>query len=124
MPASYTIDKTRRLVLSTAAGPFNDGDAMAHMLSLTSDPDFDPTFRQLYDLREVTSSELSGDEMRAGAMMNPWNKGARRAFVCDQDVMFGLARMFEMLTDQGGDQIKVFREIPDALAWLGLDSID
>jgi hypothetical protein len=35
-------------------------------------------------------------------------------------VAFGLARMFELLTDQRPHDFRVFTTMPDARQWLGL----
>jgi hypothetical protein len=37
------------------------------------------------------------------------------------DVAYGLGRMFEQLADEGTYEVAVFRDIDDALAWLGID---
>jgi hypothetical protein len=121
---SYRIDTPRRLVLTTACGALTDEESRTHVRELTADPEFDPSFRQLADFREVTSVELTNAGVRAVARKNPWKAGARRALVCDQNVLFGIARMFELLSDGGEDEIQVFREMSDAQAWLGLDKIE
>ncbi len=38
MPASYEIDKQRRLVFSTAVDPFTPADALEHQEKLAKDP--------------------------------------------------------------------------------------
>jgi len=46
--------------------------------------------------------------------------------VVNHDVTFGLARMYAMrrkLVDSSGE-IQVFRTLPEALMWLGLDEAD
>ena len=124
VPVSYRIERARRLVLTTACGALTDEDVLIHVRELTADPEFDASFRQLADFREVTSTELTSAGVRAVARKNPWKAGARRALVCDQDVLFGIARMFELLSADGGAEIQVFREMSDAQAWLGLDKME
>ncbi len=124
MPASYRIDKARHLILSVATGTCIDDDLLDHKRSLSADPEFDPGFRQLFDFRKVTTAELTTACVRQLVRDNPFEKGARRAVVCDIDLLFGLARMFEMLNGDGPDEVRVFREMSDALAWLRIDTID
>jgi hypothetical protein len=40
------------------------------------------------------------------------------AIVAPTDVVFGLARMFQMMSEGRGNHIEVFRGMDDALAWL------
>jgi len=124
MPAHYKIDKARLLVLSIGTGVLTDDDLRAHMIRLTDDYEFDPSFRQLFDLRGVTEMEVTGAGVRELARMNPWKEGAQRAVVTNSEIAFGMARMFEMLTYSKPDEIRVFREMSEALAWLGLDAIE
>lgn len=44
----------------------------------------------------------------------------RSAIFAPHDLGFGLARMFQMLTNNPLIQIEVFRELPAAKAWLGI----
>jgi hypothetical protein len=124
MPAHYKIDKARRLVSSVATGTFTDDDLRGHTRGLAADPDFDPSFRQIFDLRGITDLDLTGPQMRERARENPWKEGSRRAFVCSREVVYGMARMYQLLTDDGPDEIRVFRKMSEALAWLGLDTIE
>jgi len=124
VPVSFRIDRARRLVVTTARGVLTDEEVLNHVRELTTDPEFDPTFRQLADFREVTRAELTSTGVRAVARKSPWQAGARRAFVCDQDVLFGIARMFELFSDEGKDEIQVFREMSGAQAWLRLDKTE
>ena len=124
MPASYRIDRARRLVLSSATGVLTHDDLRAHMRNLAGDSNFDPSFRQIFDFRAVTNLEVTGAALRELAQSNPWKKRTRRAFVCDRDVLFGMARMFQLLTNGAPAEIQVFREMSEALAWLGLDAIE
>jgi hypothetical protein len=56
------------------------------------------------------------------AAWNPFGSGAKRAFVADRQILYGYARMFEILTeDRTQDECRVFTEIDEARKWLGLD---
>jgi hypothetical protein len=50
----------------------------------------------------------------------------RRAvvLVAPQNVAYGLARMYEMLTSQTRDQVHVVRSMPEAFRLLGVESLD
>ena len=124
MPFRYEIDRARRLVLSTATGTVTDEDLHTHMRRLAADPNFDPTYRQLVDLRDVSNVDVTSGGLRALGSSNPWKEPTRRAVVCERDVVFGLARMYQLLTDDDPHEVQVFREISEALDWLALDTIE
>jgi len=124
VPAHFEIDAARRLVLSTLSGTVKDDDLRVHMNDLARHPDFDPTYAQLWDLRGAANSDVTGAGLRGLRGQGPWNSATRRAFVCDSDLSFGMARMAEALNDQRPSEIRVFREMSEALDWLEVDCLD
>lgn len=119
MPAFYKIDKDRRLVMSSAMGPFSKEDALGHQNRLRDDPDFDPAYSQLMDFTHVTQILLTAADIQQLALSNIFSKESRRAFLVANDLAFGLARMFEILRESGGERgIRVFRNLEEALDWV------
>jgi hypothetical protein len=121
MTAFYRIDKQSNLVVIHAEGVLtrrNFEEVRRHMMS---DPDFDPQFSMLADCSAVTHVDLTAGEIRVLADMSPFDLTGRRAIVARRDVVYGLARMFEIVRSLRGDQhIRVFRNCNEALAWLFL----
>jgi hypothetical protein len=120
VPGSYLIDVANRLVVSRVWGVVAAETFIAHARGLAADSRFEPSFRQIADLREIARAELSAEDVRQIAEANPFGPGARRAVVVGADVIFGLARMYEQLADQSPDQFRVFRDYDEAVRWLGL----
>jgi hypothetical protein len=119
MPAFYKIDGAHKLVLSTASGVFTLADALAHHEQLLKDPDFDPRYSQLVDLTHSTEVELSAEDVRILAERRVFWPCSRRAILVGGDLLYGLARMFEMLRENAGDEgLRVFRRLDDALDWI------
>jgi hypothetical protein len=119
MPAFYKIDKERKLVMSTGSGVLTLTDALVHQERLLGDPDFSPDFSQLLDFTHVARVELSAEEIRRLAQTTVFSANSRRAFVVDNDLKFGLARMFAVFRETLGENgIRVFRNLDDALDWL------
>jgi hypothetical protein len=119
MPASYKIDKERRLVMSMGFGEFTKADALEHQNKLQKDPDFDPGMSQLMDYTHVTKVELEADDIRRLAQSDIFAADSRRAILVTRDLHFGLARMFEALRDNAGERgIRVFRNLDEALDWV------
>jgi len=119
MPAFYKIDKERKLVMTTHSGVLTIADALGHQEKLPKDPDFDPSFSQLFDVTHVTDVQLTAEDVRRLARTSVFSPDSRRAIVVDSDLKFGLARMFEVLRDTMGEKgIRVFRNLEDALDWI------
>ena len=120
MPVGYTIDLARSLVLSRGWGVVTDRELLAHARALTADPRFARSFHQLADLRDVTDLQVTASTIREMVRLNPFGAGARRAMVVTCDVAFGMARMYQILRDGSPDKLEIFREMDDALQWLGI----
>ena len=119
MPAFYKIDKERRLVMTTAWGVATMGEAWRHQQRLMNDPDFAPGFSELSDFTQVTTLELSMENVHRLAQVNVFSPDSRRAFLVKSDAADVFARMFENLREKMGERgIRVFRELDDALLWV------
>ena len=121
MPASYRIDKSLGLVFTKGDGVFTGQDILNHLHRLREDPEFDNSYNQLIDLRDVIEFAASGADMRTISDYRLFNEKSRRAIVAVKDMSFAMARMYEMFRESKPDQIKVFRDMAEACRWLGLD---
>jgi hypothetical protein len=120
LPASYSIDPDQRFVMSRIWGAVTNDEVDQHNEGLRSDPLFDPTYRQLADMTDVTLNLVSADNVRETARDQYFAPGARRALVVSDDTTFGLCRMYATYAESLGQVVRVFRERKDAEAWLGL----
>lgn len=119
MPASYTIDKARRLVLLRMWGVCTAKDVLWFREAIKTDPDFDPDFAELVDLTGVIKAKMAPGEVRMLAGMVPFSAAARRALLSEDLLIFGLSRIYETLRSLRGDQhVRVFRRRDEAMAWL------
>jgi hypothetical protein len=120
MPSSYEIDPGRRLVITRIWGAATDEDIHEHGRRLRADPLFDPTYRQLADMSDVTEILVSKgtiEEISRGQLFVP---GTQRALVASQDAVYGLLRKYELHAESMGQTVAVFRDRNAAEAWLGL----
>ena len=120
MPAEYEIVREYRLVRTYESGELTDEDLRGLYDRVRADPAFDPSFRQLCDLRSVTRITASVETLRFLAQSRLFLPAARRAFVVGREVDFGLARLFQAYSEAEGGTVEVFRNMADAEAWLGL----
>jgi hypothetical protein len=117
--AFYTIDKERRLVLSSGTGVLTKEDLWGHMERLSKDPDFNPDFCQVSDFTQIDELEVGPEEVRELAQRNIFSPRSRRAFVVKNDLQYGLARMFEIYRELHGEEgIRVFRTFDEAMDWI------
>jgi hypothetical protein len=121
MPWSYTIDTTAGLVRSTCTSTLTAPELLAHMTQVRADPAFTPAFHHLVDARAVDRCDVDGHDLRHLATRNPWGPDARCAVVVGSDVGYGVGRMYEIFSEQAGHTVQVFRELDEALRWLGVE---
>ncbi len=127
MPAEYTLDAERGMVFSRGWGVFTHADFIEHMARLGKENLFRPKFHHLVDCRSITVMKLTATEIENMAKRSLFEASSLRAFVAaSNSVQFGLSRMFGTYRKiHGGQEVKVFTQLPEALVWLGLpDDLD
>ena len=115
---NYRIDPERRLVLTRGWGELSTRELADVMSRILLDPRFDPTYRSLGDLREVTAVTVDPMATAQAAASPLFADGTRRAIVATSDVAFGMARMFATFSERSGQEVRVFRDMSLAEAWL------
>jgi hypothetical protein len=119
LPATYGIDRNRKLVTSRLWGAVTEAEVHDHNRRLRTDAAFDPSYRQLVDMTGITEVIVGKDMINETAMDQFFNPGTRRAFVASSDATFGMARMFALQAEALGQTIEVFRDMARAEDWLG-----
>ena len=123
MPTEYKIDKSQKMVFSKAYGDLTDQDVYEHQDRLRNDPEFDPSFSQLLECGNVTNAEgLTSEAIYELARRNPFGAGSHRAFVAPKKLLFGLFRMFQILTNDYPDELIVFKDLAEARKFLKLET--
>ena len=118
MSLTVTIDKKRGLIITHGAGVLTLDDIARARAQLRANPDFDPTFYELFDVRDVTEARISGAEMARIAASSVLAPGVCRAFVIANQKQHGLARMFSGLAEPHDQRVDIFRDTSVAEAWL------
>ena len=123
MPASFTLDRPRRLVYSRAWGALREQDLLQHadsVRTLFDNGTLDGTWSQLADFSDVTSfDEVSSNGIRKLAERNPWPRTTRRVVLAPSALAFGLGRMYQLMLGAGeSDRLQVVRTEAEALALL------
>lgn len=127
MPIEYSIDHERRLVLARATGVIGNQDVFGYQREVWSRADV-VGYNELIDMSAVKHIVLtSGQEVMElawfSARMDTPSAQSKFAIVAPQDSAFALGRMYETyrnLDDRSSKQVRVFRTLAEALAFLGL----
>ena len=120
MPESFEIHPERQLVTCRMWGTMTNEDLRGHYERLVADPAFNPEYRQLGDVRDVTDFAVDSRAIEEVARMRVFTAGARRAFIAPTGVAYGLTRMFSMYSASDGQVMEVFTDAGNAEEWLGL----
>lgn len=121
MPIRYVIDKERRTVFTTLYGTLTLKEGLDHHYRLGVDPDFDPSFNELMDGGTLESISLNSSGIFELSGSCPFGPESKRAmYSTDRKLYYGLARMFQTLAGGRHGDIKVFKQLDEALDWLGV----
>ena len=121
MPTTLHIDREAGIVYSTFYGDVDTAELVEQVAAIRRHSDFDPQFRELIDASNVTSFDVSSDEVRDLAIQPaPFAPSARRVLVASEDLVFGLARMFQIFGGEQRPHFEVVRTLEQAYQLLGL----
>jgi len=125
MPFSYVVYRENRLVISTRSDLVTWEEIKTRQDQTKTDPDFNPEFNQIVDLRSVTGFDMTSDQARPLARRMIFSLTSKRAFVAASPAVFGVGRMWEIFTEMSDNpsQIRVFYDLPSALKWLDLENL-
>jgi hypothetical protein len=123
MEIKVTIDKKANLRRHVVTGRLSGKDLHEALSSIYKGPDFVPDMNVLWDLRGAEVSEMSSSDIEevSELVSRHWGKGgsSRAAIVVSQDFEFGLSRMYQVFLESRMEtQIRVFRSIDEAEAWI------
>jgi len=123
----YTIEKDRKLVVSTAYPILPYADVLKHQRMLLTDDNFHATFSQcLGDFSNVEEVTLTNEEIRKLAQRDIFAPGSRRAAYAPTPIPHGVLRMFIVfrqlysIGDEYGakEWMHVFDDRRMAIGWL------
>jgi hypothetical protein len=125
---TYRIDPERRLVITHGSGTLKDHEIFDYQYKVWSQPDI-AGFNELVDMSEVTqillpSMDRVRDLAQLAARMGRDAPRSKMAIVAPDDLAFGLGRVFGVHRESAAPGVKsvgVFRTMPEALTWLGID---
>ena len=128
LPISYRIDREQNVVRTTASGILTDEDVLSHKRALLNDPAFTVDLCELSDVRAVTDLRVTPAGVRAMVSLDAAQAvklhAYRLAIVTEQEAVFGMARMYQTLTERNVSHVGVFKSYHEAATWLGINALD
>lgn len=119
MKHSFNIDDKASLLKEKFTGQIK-----LHLLTeineaILKHPQFRCGLKFLTDLREASIS-IDYDEMSRHVSLMPSLENSKNAFVVDNDLQYGMVRMFMALTSESGQigEAQVFRSMEEGMQWL------
>jgi len=120
---SIKIDKDRKLALIYARGSVNVLELRDIFQEIVSHEDWQAGFNMLCDYRKIENFDVSSQDIdditEWQASIDSLIGSGRCAVVASKDAVFGMNRMWEMLSSERSQQICVFRQLEAAYSWLG-----
>jgi len=124
MKGNLRIDTERGILYWKASGHFTLQELLVAVAEVVKHPDYRPGLKSLNDLRGVTVSFTTA-EVRTVAEFLKNQDGligqGKIAIVLSQDAVYGMTRAFQVYATTPSMQFEVFRDIPAACEWLGID---
>lgn len=124
MPVRYTF--SGNLFRMNLEGAYTPEEMMKTFKQALNDPLFPDDARFLLDVRKsLKLSERSYNDIKSVAQFFAAHSdrvSGRCAIVADQEVHYGLSRMGATLAEIKGARIEVFRDINEAILWIGADA--
>jgi hypothetical protein len=125
MPVRDRYDPEHEVLLLEIDGKVRDEDLVAYAQRAAGNPAIPPGHDELVDLRGVESEDgvQSHTLRRIASLFSDADRGPERsrvALVASADVAYGLSRMYQAFRADSPLDLRVFREMSEARAWLGL----
>jgi len=115
------VDSKNDLTIHKCSGSLTEEGLINTIHSLY---DGTPTLNIVWDFSDASVEGISSSFVRRLAKevreLGAIRPGGKSAVVAPKDLIFGLARMFQIMTDEKGFPftIKVFRSFDEAMQWL------
>ena len=120
---SIKIDKDRKLARITARGSVNVLELKEIFMETVGHEDWQADFNMLCDYSRIENFDVTSQDIDD---ITEWQisidaliGNGRCAVVASKDSVYGMNRMWEILSSERSQQICVFRQINDAVLWLG-----
>lgn len=118
LASDYKIYPEQDLIINTYSGIFTIDDIVSLRQRIGEDPQYRPDLNVIEDVSRV--EEVDADFSRLAGVSGGIiiEKGVKRCFVVDTDLQFGMARTYQMLSENSGHLFQIFRDYDQAYTWI------
>jgi hypothetical protein len=121
MPVTYVIDSSKKLIRTTCSPPLLYEEVILHFHELRKDPACTGYLDVLLHVSDIDripkGNQLAAVSAEVRALRKKVQFGAC-GIVASRDAIFGMMRVFEVLSSEYFGAIRVFRESAEAERWL------
>jgi len=125
MPILYKIVPDKNFAYVKASRKVTVDEIMTAGARMFAEAEWANGFNILCDYRETTEFNLSNEDIQRVVAQDkahePNFDKSKSAIVATSDLVFGLSRMWEILSENTNLTTMVFRDIHKAIAWLKID---
>lgn len=121
MAVTYQIDRAKQRVHTRCIGAVSLDEVLEHFAVLSGDPECPDQLDVLLDLTEMTSLPTSAQLNRVSTeigRVRPRIRFRNCAIIASSEVLYGMARMFEVFAEEYFLASRVFRTMPEGTEWL------
>jgi hypothetical protein len=122
MPVTYKIFPEYVLLVTWPSGLVSSEELIEAYRKVYADPQLQPGFHELVDLRRVSAFDVSAAAFRMITSMTEDFQGGtptRTAMLVDQTMNEIISRLYQSIAETGGSEVVAqFTELTEALAWL------
>lgn len=124
-PITHSIDEDLQLLITTWSGAVTDAEMMAAFRAAYADSRWVPGFNEVTDLRRANVGAVTSDGLRALRLLVAesvagYSGRFKTSILAPTDLGFGISRMYEMMSDESSESVRVCRDADDAAAWVGI----
>ena len=126
MGISFTIYQEQAFFVSTWIGNITDSDLLSSYKDLYANEKFKPGFHEIADLRKAQLNDVTSDGMSLLVeMMQRYLTEKcddfKTAVIAPDNISFGMSRVYKSMSYNSPENVEVFRELNEALKWIGID---
>ena len=122
MPITFKIDKEKNIVYATILDNVEIEEHLSAMKKISRHPDFTQDINEIIDFTNCTDFLSGYDDMQKLLNMedqsNPPEIKRKCAMIGLERGLYGMMRMYEIMTDSKGIEVKFCDSIIDAENWI------
>ena len=121
MPLKFDYLGMDEPILVTITGEFGEEDFTRLLEEFTKSTEYPPNADVVYDLTEMSFDNVSTEFFTSLvdiAERYPQRSGARLAYVCPEDLQYGMMRVWGVMVNRIPVNVNVFRSMEKAMAWI------